>query len=107
MLLPLHAACCCCCHIPLPASAAAALCSLVLQLVQGPRGQTACCLLPLARPTMCLRFCCAAAVGGLFSPTGPCPLAAAGLLLPADWRDAAVAEGMLLSGSSHAAAWSR
>eukprot|EP00882_Tetradesmus_deserticola_P006661 GHRQ01007014.1.p1 GENE.GHRQ01007014.1~~GHRQ01007014.1.p1 ORF type:complete len:836 (+),score=324.85 GHRQ01007014.1:510-3017(+) len=47
------------------------------------------------------------AYGGLFTPQGPCPLAAAGLLLPAAWRDAAVAEAQLLSGRGDTAAWSR
>jgi hypothetical protein len=51
--------------------------------------------------------CCAAVAGAQFSPTGPCPLAAAGLLLPADWCNAAVAEGKLLSGGGDTAAWSR
>lgn len=42
-----------------------------------------------------------------FTPNGPCPLAAAGLLLPKEWRDKAVAEGKLLSGRGGTAAWSR
>jgi hypothetical protein len=62
--------------------------------------------LPACLPAACLPGCDAVS-GGLFSREGPCPLAAAGLLLPTDWRDAAVAEGKLLSGSGDTAAWSR
>eukprot|EP00775_Hariotina_reticulata_P004328 gene4328-4581_t len=42
-----------------------------------------------------------------FTAHGLCPLAAAGVLLPADWRDLVVAEGKLLSGRGNAADWAR
>lgn len=60
--------------------------------------------------TQLILFPCDTGVDGspeLFTPTGACPLASAGVLLPQDWRDSIVAEAKLLSGRGDTAAWSK